>query len=225
MLHPAEKFHGFRGDPERGCSWTRNGDAAGPGTGTQLGTRNGDAASSHRDPRRTDLLHPETLAKTWTHAGPDRLEPRWVRPSRDGRGVMSSHCTLCFGPTTPNPFGAKHQTWPHSVVHIPHDGCLAVRAAEMGDALRRSWSETFPEERRRLNRSPPTRCRSRPHLVPSGAAWPAWDSGPLLHPCHPRPVNAYTLRSGTIGAGAADGQRVGIERGAYDSCRYSSHPH
>jgi hypothetical protein len=83
---------------------------------------------------------------------------------------------------TPKQFGAKHQTWPHSVVRVPHDGSLAVRAAEMGDAIRCSWSETFPEERRRPNRSHPTRCRTRSHPVPPGAAWPVWDSGlPSVH--------------------------------------------
>jgi hypothetical protein len=96
-----------------------------------------------------------------------------------------------FGPTTPKPFGAKHRTCPHSVVHVPHDVSLAVTAAEMGDAIRCSWSATLPEERRRPNRSFPTRCRTRPRPVPSGAAWP---------------VNASALRSGTIGAGGPIGR-------------------
>jgi hypothetical protein len=99
-----------------------------------------------------------------------------------------------FGPATPKPFGAKHQTWPHSVVHVSHDGSLAVRAAEMGGTIRCSWSETFPEGRRRLNRSPPTRCRTHPHPVPSGAAWPVWDSGPILYVRQHRPVNACRKR-------------------------------
>src|SRR5205085_7044654 len=74
-----------------------------------------------------------------------------------------------FGPTTPNQFGAKPQTCPHWAVHGPPDGSLAVRAAQIGAAIRCSLSEpeTFPEKRRRLNRSRPTRSRGRPHPISS----------------------------------------------------------
>jgi hypothetical protein len=42
----------------------------------------------------------------------------------------------------------------------------AWRAAERGDAIRGSWSDTFPEERRPLDRSPSDPV---PHMPPAGS--------------------------------------------------------
>jgi hypothetical protein len=93
---------------------------------------------------------------------------RPIDRSQGGLGLglaLSRMLVERVGPTTPKPFGAKPQTCPHWAVPGPPDGSWAVRAAERGAAIRCSLSEpeTFPEQRRRLNRSPPTRSRGRPH--------------------------------------------------------------
>jgi hypothetical protein len=52
-------------------------------------------------------------------------------------------------------------------------------------------SETSPEGRTRLNRSPPTRIRGPPIPLLPTLAGPVSDIGSFLYGCHPRPVNGY----------------------------------
>ncbi len=92
---------------------------------------------------------------------------------------------------TPKQFGAKHQSCPHLAVHVPNEPASAVWAAETGTAIRCCEPKTFPKERRRRDRSPPTRSGTRPLPVSSQTAWHALDSIPTLHTCHPRLVNAH----------------------------------
>ena len=57
------------------------------------------------------------------------------------------------------------------------------------------YSETLPEELRRLNRSPPPRSSGRPHPVASDNDMAHVRSRIFLHACHPRLVNAYRSRT------------------------------
>ena len=55
--------------------------------------------------------------------------------------------------------------------------------------------ETLPEERRRLDRSPPSRSRGRPHPVASDNGMAHVRSRIFLHACHHRLVNSYRRRT------------------------------
>jgi hypothetical protein len=110
-------------------------------------------------------------------------------------GGMSGGGLARVDPTTQRSlFGADHQTRPHLALPVPHDGSLALRAAEIATAILCSGPAILLEERRGLGLSPPNRSRTRPHPVPSDTAWPASDLGPVLHVCHHHLLNAYVFQ-------------------------------
>ena len=139
------------------------------------------------DPHRRDR-RPRELRRSFDPDDPanqDRIR------TLEATGLATARSSGVPRSDTPRPFGAKHPTCHHWAVRVPHDGSLAVWTAERGTLIRCSDPETLPEERRGLNRSPPTRSRTRPRSVSSDAAWPVSDSGPALYARHPRLVNAY----------------------------------
>ena len=62
-------------------------------------------------------------------------------------GWGSAESTLArFGPTTPKQVRVTGQTFAHLAIHVPPDGSLAVRAAEMGVTIRCSLAGDFSRE-------------------------------------------------------------------------------
>ena len=80
-----------------------------------------------------------------------------IPPKKISNGVPSPR-TISLRSDDTEAVSAKNQACPHLAVHAHPDDTLETGATEMGAAIRfPSWSETLPEERRRLNRSPPPR--------------------------------------------------------------------